>query len=153
MIKSTIFGVRQIQVQIFVPYYCDLGHVTEPQWVPILSSIVFFSVIKGRRQWNLMDLFGTSLSFCCALNALWREMKCRYLNVASKFTQHLWMANVFLFSFTHPYIAVHLWRAWSHMQGILEVSRAPILPSLLVQWEDQYAHAWRQHSDWTQGQF
>ena len=81
----------------------------------------FFSLHHSR--WTIMEYYGSvwHLSFCCALNVLWKEMKYGYINVPSVFTQCLLVATIFACGFTWPDIAVHLWQVWSHMQGILEI--------------------------------
>ena len=74
-------------------------------------------------RWIIMEYYGSvwHLSFCCTLNALWKEMKYGNISVLSIFTQCVLMATIIVCSFTQPDIAVHLWQVWSYMQGILEI--------------------------------
>ena len=50
------------------------------------------------------------LSFCCALDVLWKEMQYGYIDVPSISTQCLSVATIFVCSFTQPDIAVHPWQ-------------------------------------------
>lgn len=95
MIKSTALQSGRSR---FKYWFCTtvLKNVLQSLTEYLFYYPSFFSLHHNR--WTIMEYYGSvwHLSFCCALNVLWKEMKYGYINVPSVFTQCLLVATIFV---------------------------------------------------------
>lgn len=118
-----------------------LGVLHNLREIPIFIIHCFLHPQTGDKK-DLIDSLVIYLSICCILNALWKEMKYRWINIVNN--PSTFISGYHLSAhFCTLILVVNLWQVWSQIQEALERNREHMLPCLSVQWKDHYPLTWR----------